>query len=648
MNKNFLNKCKNLFFIVINAIKNFIVKYKYIIFMILSFFILDYSLRYFTKSINFYNINNTAPNLFTLSWIILMVGVSTSFKDKPCKFFYIISFSISLILFLVHSIYYAYFKNFFDFSSLQYASEASEYLVDSIKNSPKWVFIITLISITLAYFSVRWTPKIKIEEIKKGRKKIIKKDKIFNYIYFIIVIVLFFVLHTISPTYLGKTTTEWDAWRKPRNVYNSFNDNNRSMQVAGFYEYNFKNFYVNYLRKEENKENEDTKLLDEKFNEDIEYNNKYTGLFKDKNVIFIQLESVDNFLTTKEIMPTLNSLRNNSINFNNHYSFVSGGGSTFNSEYMVNTGYTTPITINKGAYTFSKNTYSYSLPNLLKNEGYTVNAFHMNTPEYYSRDVNYKSFGYDSFNSLKIQDYYKDNSYWLDTELINNPTFNDLIFNTEEKFANFIITYSAHMPFDIHKGVCGLLVEDKETELSEYECLKLQARETDNMIKLIIENLKEKELIDNTILVMYADHYLYTLNDASLLDKFKTTENNLINHTDFLIWSNNMKRKNVKEVTSQLNILPTVANLLGLEYHPNYYLMPDALGDNYKGLVFFSDYSWYDGNVYVDNGVVTNGKKISEQELLEKNEYVNKLVKINDAVLTTDYFKNIKLEKKDA
>ena len=76
--------------------------------------------------------------------------------------------------------------------------------------------------------------------------------------------------------------------------------------------------------------------------------------------------------------------------------------------------------------------------------------------------------------------------------------------------------------------------------------------------------------------------------------------------------------------------------------------MPDALGDNYKGLVFFSDYSWYDGNVYVDNGVVTNGKKISEQELLEKNEYVNKLVKINDAVLTTDYFKNIKLEKKDA
>jgi len=606
--------------------------------MTLSFYILDFTLRYFTKSINFYNIYALAPNLFTISWIILVVGISNCFKEKPCKIIYSISFIVSLALFLTNTIYYSYFKNFFDFSSLQYASEAGEYLSDAIKSSPSWIFITTVICITLAYFSVRWVPK-DIKNKKKKKEKFIDK---FNYKSALIVFTLFLVIHLISPTTLGKAVTTWDAWRVPRNVYNSFNDNNRSMQVAGFYEYNFKNFYVNYLKKDEVVEDENTQLLEEKFNEEIEYSNKYTALFEGKNVIFIQLESIDSFLVTKEIMPTLYSLKNNSINFNNHYSFVSGGGSTFNSEYMVNTGYTTPITINKGAYTFSKNTYSYSLPNLLKNAGYKVNAFHMNTPEYYSRDVNYKSFGYDSFNSLKIQDYYIDNSYWLDSELINNPTFNELIFNTEEKFANFIITYSAHMPFSIHKGVCSLLVEDKETELSEYECLKLQARETDNMIKLIIENLEEKELIDDTILVMYADHYLYTLNDASLLDEFKTTENNLINYTTWMIWSNKMKKVNINEVTSQLNILPTVANLLGLEYHPNYYLMSDALGNNYKGFVFFNDYSWYDGNVYVENGEVTNGKKISEEELLEKNNLVNRLVKINDAVLTTDYFKNIK------
>lgn len=612
-------------------IKKWVNKNSYILLMMLSFILLDFIMRFFTRSINFYNIFGIVPNLFTLMWVFLMVGICVSLNKKVGRILYIILITISIAMFLTHTIYYSYFKNFFDFSSLQFAGEAGNYLVDAIKSSPIWIFITVFIIITISYFAVK-----KMNKINKNNNEWLK---------ILIIVIIFIGMHSLTPLFLGKSVTTWDAWRNPRNVYNVFNDNNRSMQVSGFYEYNFRNIYINFFKEENAIKDDSTSLLEEKFSEEIEYSNKYTGMFKDKNVIFVQLESIDNFLVTKEIMPTLYSMKNNSINFNNHFSFVSGGGSTFNSEYMVNIGYTTPISINKGAYTYSKNTYSYSLPNLLKKAGYTVNAFHMNTPEYYSRSVNYKSFGYDSFNSLKNLDngkYYTDNSFWLDTELINNPTFNKLIFNKETKFADYIITYSAHMPFQANKGVCSLLVEDTTMDLTEYECLKLQARETDDMLKLLIENLKEKDLIDNTILVLFSDHYLYTLNDKTLLDKYKTTENNLINQTTWMIWSNDMKKTDIKKVTSQLNILPTVANLLGLEYHPNYYLMPDALSEDYKGLVFFSDYSWYDGNVYVDNGIVTNNKKIPEEELNEKNNLINELVKINDSVLSTDYFKNIK------
>lgn len=612
-------------------IKKWVNKNSYILLMMLSFILLDFIMRFFTRSINFYNIFGIVPNLFTLMWVFLMVGICISLNKKVGRILYIILITISIAMFLTHTIYYSYFKNFFDFSSLQFAGEAGNYLVDAIKSSPIWIFITVFIIITISYFAVK-----NMNKINKNNNEWLK---------ILIIVIIFIGMHSLTPLFLGKSVTTWDAWRNPRNVYNVFNDNNRSMQVSGFYEYNFRNIYINFFKEENTIKDDSTSLLEEKFSEEIEYSNKYTGMFKDKNVIFVQLESIDNFLVTKEIMPTLYSMKNNSINFNNHFSFVSGGGSTFNSEYMVNIGYTTPISINKGAYTYSKNTYSYSLPNLLKKAGYIVNAFHMNTPEYYSRSVNYKSFGYDSFNSLKNLDngkYYTDNSFWLDTELINNPTFNKLIFNKETKFADYIITYSAHMPFQANKGVCSLLVEDTTMDLTEYECLKLQARETDDMLKLLIENLKEKDLIDNTILVLFSDHYLYTLNDKTLLDKYKTTENNLINQTTWMIWSNDMKKTDIKKVTSQLNILPTVANLLGLEYHPNYYLMPDALSEDYKGLVFFSDYSWYDGNVYVDNGIVTNNKKISEEELNEKNNLVNELVKINDSVLSTDYFKNIK------
>ena len=602
-------------------------KYKYILLMILSFYMLDISLRFFTRSINFYGIWKLAPNLFTLCYILLLVGICCCIKKKFGKILYVFFISISLLLFLTHSIYYSYFSNFFDFSSLQYAGEATDYLIDAIKSAPLWVYVITFLDITIAFFAVRFMPNN-----KNNFKKLL------------IILGAFAVIYLITPSFLGKSVTTWDAWRKPRNVYISFNDNNRSMQVAGFYEYNIRNIYINYFKEEKQVDESENEILTEKFNNNEKYSNKYSGMFKDKNVIFVQLESIDSFLVTKEIMPTLYSMKNNSINFNNHFSFVSGGGSTFNSEYMVNIGYTTPITINKSAYTFNKNTYSYSLANLLKKSGYTVNAFHMNTPEYYSRDVNYKSFGYDSFNSLKSLDnstYYKDNSYWLDTELINNPTFNKLIINTEEKFASYIITYSAHMPFQTDKGVCSLLVKDTTVEMSEYDCLKLQAKETDDMLNLLLKNLEEKELIDDTVIVLFSDHYLYTLNDKTLLDQYKTTENNLINQTTWMIWSNDMKKVNVNDVTSQLNILPTTLNILGLEYHPNYYLMPDALGDDYEGLVFFNDYSWYDGNVYVENGMVTNGKEINEEKLLEKNNKVDLLAKINDAVLTTDYFKNL-------
>ena len=191
----------------------------------------------------------------------------------------------------------------------------------------------------------------------------------------LITIILFVSIHSVMPLTYGSATKEleWDAWSNRRNVYNSFNDNNKSMQLVGLFEYNVRNFYVNFLRKNEEATSESLTFLDTIFKSEPElHRNKYTGLFEGKNLIILQLESIDKFLTTKEIMPNLNSLREHSIDFLDHYSFVNGGGSTFNSEFMVNTGYATPYSYNQNAYTFSKNNFDYSLPNLFKSVNYTV------------------------------------------------------------------------------------------------------------------------------------------------------------------------------------------------------------------------------------------------------------------------------------
>ena len=643
--------------LLIDKILTFINKYYYIFILTIPFISMDIITRIFGNSINYYKIYRIAPNLFTISWITLFIGLTLSFKKKIGKRIYLVFSLIFLLVFLTNNVYYSMTKTFFDFNLLESAKEGSPYILDTIKNSNYLVYIATIfiiITIIYAYKHIPYTTK-------NNNKALI------------ITIILFLILHTITQYTLGKPNKSltWSSWKNPRNVYISFNDNNKSIRVSGLYEYTIRNFYITFLKTKEAENSEDIEFLNLAFENTDKSNNQYTGIFKDKNIIFVQFEGLDNWLVTKEDTPTIYNMLNNSINFNNHFSYYNGGGSTFNSEFAVNTGFITPLSYTQNAYTFNKNKFPYSMANIFKALNYSVNAFHMNTGEYYSRTVNYKNWGYDNYYGLKDMFHYDDESYTLDRELILNEKFNELLFPIDKPFIDYIIAYSGHLPFTNTKGVCKLLYDidhtptepieqndntsednieqDDNTQeknitieripMTEEECIRRQAKETDYMIELLLQNLEEKGLIDNTIIVAYSDHYLYTVEDKTILDRYKETSNNLINKTPFFIWSNNMKKVNINKVTSQLNILPTVLNLAGIDYNPNNYIGLDALDPKYEGIVFFSDYSWYDGNVYVENGEITNNKSISNDKLEEYNYYISNITKKNDLALKYNYFK---------
>ena len=632
--------------IVKEKIKIFAQKYKHIIIIILPFILIDILTRILGYKIHFYGILRLVPILFTLSYILLGVGISLLLEKKKGKILYIILFIISFALFITNNIYYSMTDTFFDFSLILLADEGSEYFLDAILNCNIWVYISSIIIIITFILGLKYFKG----NTKTDLKKIIK------------VFFLFLIIHTLTPLLLGKANDalNWSTWRNPRNIYINFNDNNKSMRISGIYEYSVRNFYITFIKAKKTTNEEDITFLEEEYSKEEEnYQTNYTGKYKDKNLILLQLEGIDNWLITKEDTPTLYKMMNNSINFTNHYSYYNGGGSTFNSEFAVNTGFITPLSYTQNAYTFNKNTFPYSLAHLFKNIGYSVNAFHMNDSEYYSRGTNYKNWGYENYYGLKELGVYKDDSYTLDRELILNETFSEKMF-PEEKFVDYIITYSGHLPFTTEKGVCRkLVIEDvlkKENleelpndyilpTLTEEECARRQAKETDYMVELLLNKLTEKNLIDNTVIVVFTDHYLYTLSDQTILDKYKETKNNLINKTPFFIWDNETTKKKITSVTSQLNILPTLLNLYGLEYHPNYYIGEDALNNNYHGKVFFSDYSWYDGNVYVDGGIVTNNKSIDPISLEDKNYYINYIIRKNDLTLKYDYFKKIESSK---
>ena len=634
----YLEKIKDLLKKIYN---DYIKKYGYIFLIFLPLLLMDIIIRSFGNGTNLYKVWNIIPNLFTITWACLFIGISLSLKSKIGKWVYLGVNILFLIMFLTNGIYYSMTHNFFDFILLESTSEGAPYMMDCIKNCNIWIYIWFVIIIFTIYV---------------GFRKIPKKDN-FNYKNVIIVVLVFLLIHLLLPNLYGSANSslEWNTWQNPRNIYKNFNDANKSMSITGLYEYTIRNFYITFLQTEEEETSEDYEFLMEAFSVNNNEVNKYTGIFKNKNLIFVQLEGIDDWLLTEKDMPTLYGMLNNSFVFQNHYSYYNGGGSTFNSEFAVNTGFITPLSYTQNAYSFNKNSFPYSMANMFKNQDYVVNAFHMNSGEYYSRQTNYTNWGYDKYYGLLDINDYKDKSYTLDRELINDITFQEKMFPKDSKFVDYIITYSNHLPFTNTKGVCKLLYdmemdlddtvdmgeESSSTfvQLTEEECIRKQAHETDYMMELLLKKLTELNLIDDTVIVVFTDHYLYTVEDKTILDKYKNTSNNLINKTPFFIWQNNMKRTNIKEVTSQLNILPTTLNLFGINYNPNYYIGSDALSPNYKGMVFFSDYSWYDGNIYVENGVIANNKSSSQEYLDEKNYYIHYLTKKNDLALKYNVFK---------
>ena len=638
--KKEVKKRNNIVKDIFNKIKKFVSEYKREIFLCVPFVLMDLFTRILGYKIHFFGIYRLVPNLFSVLWIFLMLSIVLSVKKKTGKTLYIVFFIIGFALFAVNNIYYSMTSSFFDFSLVLLAGEGSGDFMDAIVHCNPVVYVLMVLIMVVFAFTLKYFPN---------------KEKN-NYKYIGIALVVFVILHTLTPFLLGKKDKEltWSTWKNPRNIYISFNDNNKSMTITGLYEYSFRNFYITFLKPKKTTSEEEINFLDGIYNmEDTKVSDKYTGVLNGKNLIILQLEGLDSWLLNKNDTPNLYKLMNNSINFTNHYSYYNGGGSTFNSEFAVNTGFITPLSYTKNAYSFSKNTFPNTLAKLFKKEGYAVNAFHMNTSEFYSRGANYKNWGYDNYYGLVDMYDYKNKEYELDRELILNEDFSNRMFESE-KFVDYIITYTPHLPFSTEKGACKTLVTMDALEelgvtklpkdyvlptLTEEDCARRQAKETDYMVGLLLEKLEEKNLLSNTALVVFTDHYLYTLSDQSILDKYKDTSNNLINHTPFFIYDGKTK-KTVKDVTSQLNILPTLLNLYGMDYNSNNYIGLNALSKNYNGYVFFSDYSWYNGKVYTVGGEVVNNKYIKSEELENMNHYISELIKKNDLTLKVDYFKD--------
>ena len=375
--------------------------------------------------------------------------------------------------------------------------------------------------------------------------------------------------------------------------------------------------------------------------------NDYTGLFKDKNLIMIMMESISYNVFDekyKEYFPTLYKLQQEGISSINNYSPKNNcatGESEMTSQISLYSIETT-CTVN----TYKKNIYPEDLLNMMKKNGYYTSTYHDYTDQYYSRSVFEKNFGAEKYYGvtdlgMKYNPVYKEwpsDVTFMETAL---PKFTD-----KEKFASYMITVTGHSPYmynsefgNMYLSLFDELNIDRTTKryLSKVKVLDLA-------LEYLLTALEEKGILDDTVIVLFGDHYPYALNEKQFasIATYDIKVNQDRDKTPFIIYNSATKSETITKYSSPLDYTPTILNLFDIDYDPRYYLGNDIFSE-YEDFVLFPDNSWQNSKGYYN---VAKGEFIpldendtmSDEEIIELNTLTRDLRNMSELTIKKNYF----------
>ncbi len=350
--------------------------------------------------------------------------------------------------------------------------------------------------------------------------------------------------------------------------------------------------------------------------------NGYKGIYKGKNLLVIQVESLENFVIGQsvdgqEITPTLNRLLSNSIYFDHYYTQVNEGTSS-DSDLMTNT---SVFPVRKGStfFRFPDTQYN-SLPKILENHGYSTKAFHGNSGEYWNWGIVFKNMGFQQIvdsKSFKI-----DETIFMglsDDSFFNQVT--DSVINQKTPFYNVLITLSSHSPFEMPEEVKQLKLEDslEDTKLGGYF---QSIRYTDGCIGEFIDKLDKSGILDDTVLVIYGDHdsvHKYFKDEIHEIEPAEDWWQENDKKIPLIIYSKGQTPQTVHTTGGQIDLMPTLLYLLGVD------------GSEYESTVFGRNLL----NTREDYAMLSDGEfrgeidSAGQAQVLKGLEYADKAIRSN-------------------
>ena len=292
----------------------------------------------------------------------------------------------------------------------------------------------------------------------------------------------------------------------------------------------------------------------------------------------------------------------------------------------------------------------YALGNSFSKVGYKANAYHNWTYNYYSRDKTMKTLGFNSYMGIgngleKLID-----RKWIprDVDMINETT---KFYTSEDKFVTYYITVSGHAPYNFgggnstatrYKDLVASLPYD--TSVKAYLASQI---ELDRALETLIKNLEQSGTLDDTVIALVGDHYPYTLdiNQINSVSKYERDEIVEVNKSNFILWNSKMENPiYVDKVGSQIDVLPTLLNLFGIEYDSRLIVGQDILSSN-EGLAIFSNRSWTsDYGTYFSKEnkfIPKEGKKIEEGYVKRINNIVANRFTMSNLFIKYDIYNKI-------
>lgn len=437
-------------------------------------------------------------------------------------------------------------------------------------------------------------------------------------------------------------------------------DNNYIVKYLGLNEYAAFNAYQTYQQATSRSQasKADMKSVQKYLkNNPAGENFQYFGKEQGKNVFVFHLESFQQFLINykykgQEVTPNINAFYKdqNTLSFDNFFHQVAQGKTSDAEMMMENSLYGLPTGSAMISYGTS-NTFQ-AAPAILSQHGYTTAAMHGDVPSFWNRGNTYKSWGYQNFFSKSFYPNADKPSYNVGYGLKDKIFLKDsakYIQQLPQPFYAKVISVTNHYPYLLGKKDSSFPQTD--TGDNTVDGYVVTAHYLDQAFGEFINYLKKVNLYDNSMIVVYGDHYGISNNHrpaiAKLLGKKKVTNYDLamFQKVPFMIHAPGVQGGVNHTYGGEIDALPTMMDLLGIKTTGNYIMMgQDLLSTQRNQIVPFRDgnfvtpqYTKVGSQVYdTATGKLLDLTASQKKQVTSDQDHVNTVLGLSDKIMTRD------------